>query len=205
MEIENNNRTNKALYGIMIILALGLFAMVAIMILGTNDRPVSLEEKSREKGMCVAMEAEETYCINGYLYKKNNNFNKGGKSTLGMYEVDDRPYLPLHGIYECPKPNPLDAKLVKELTSAKEALKKCEADLNVTTQLATQDIHMLQKQVEEMKPMCTKKPEEEKVEVTPTVEEVKPEPIKELKEEVKSGSTKDSKTKQSKKGTKDKR
>lgn len=204
METENN-RTNKVLYGIMIILALGLFAMVAIMILGTNDRPISPEEKSREKGMCVAMESEETYCINGYLYKKNNNFNKGGKSTLGMYEVDDRPYLPLHGICECPKPNPLDAKLVKELTSAKEALKKCEADLNVTAQVAKQDILLLQRQVEDMKPMCSKPVEEEKVETTPTVEEVKPEPIKELKEEVKSGNTKDSKAKQPRKDTKNKR
>lgn len=202
--METENRTSKILYGIMFILALGLFAMVAMMVLGTNKPSLSIEEKSREKGMCVAMASEETYCINGYLYKKNNNFNKGGKGALGMYEVDDRPYLPLNGICECPKPNPLDAKLVKELTSAKEALKKCEADLNVTTQLATQDIHMLQKQVEEMKPMCSK-PAEEKVETTPTVEEVKPEPIKEHKEEVKSGNTKDSKTKQSKKDTKNKR
>lgn len=204
--METESRTSKVLYGIMIILALGLFTIVAVMILGTNKPSLSIEEKSREKGMCVVMESEETYCINGYLFIKNANFNKiGRKSSLGIPEVDDRPYLPLNGICECPKPNPLDAKLVKELTAAKEALKKCEADLNVTTQVAKQDILLLQKQVEDMKPLCSKV-EEEKLEVLPKVEEVKPEPIKEIKkEEKKNGNTKNSKTGQSKKDKQNKR
>ena len=98
--------------------------------------------KYRETDICVAMDKEDIFCINGYLYKKRSK-------TKDIWGNEVNPFIPMEGVCSC-KTNPLETELVEQNEILKKELNLCRTELISVIEVTERELDRLQNKIAEM-------------------------------------------------------
>ena len=98
--------------------------------------------KYRETDICVAMDKEDIFCINGYLYKKRSK-------TKDIWGNEVNPFIPMEGVCRC-KTNPLETELVEQNEILKKELNLCRTELISVIEVTERELDRLQNKIAEM-------------------------------------------------------